>query len=128
MQLVLTPELLIEAYKQGLFPMAYSGDSPYVHWVCPEERGQLSIPNLHIPKSLEKIVKNYKTRNASYEIKINSDFRSVIEGCAQEKDDRPETWINPQIIDAYCALHEKGPVLLSGSLADIKGRLLPTIH
>ena len=108
MQLILTPELLIEAYKQGLFPMAYSGDSQYVHWVCPEERGQLPILDLHIPQSLKKLVLSNAERNVSYNIKINSDFRGVMKECALQKEDRPETWINEQIIDAYCDLHKKG--------------------
>lgn len=108
MQLILTPELLIEAYKQGLFPMAYSADSPYVHWICPEKRGQLSIEKLHISKSLKKTVLHNIKRNGPYIIKINTDFESVIRACADAREDRPETWINQPIIDAYCELHKRG--------------------
>ena len=54
MQPVLNAQLLIEAYKQGLFPMAYSAQSEHVHWLCPEQRGQLPIRDLHISKSLKK--------------------------------------------------------------------------
>jgi len=108
MQPVLTAELLIEAYKQGLFPMSYSADSPYVHWVCPQERGQLSITALHISKSLKKSVFKYIKRNDLYNIKINTDFEAVMRGCAEEQDDRPETWINEPIIEAYCDLHARG--------------------
>lgn len=103
MQLVLTPELMIEAYKQGLFPMAYNAKSDFIHWVCPEERGQLSITDLHISKSLKKAV-----RKAPYEIKINTAFQSVIESCAAQAPERPETWINQTIIDIFCKLHERG--------------------
>ena len=108
MQLVLTPELLLEAYRQGLFPMAYSAGSPYVHWICPEERGQLSIEDLHIPKSLERIVRRQINRNEAFQIKINSAFEEVIKGCAEETQERPETWINEQIIKSYCDLHVRG--------------------
>lgn len=108
MQLILTPELLIEAYKQGLFPMAYSADSPYVHWICPEERGQLPIESLHISKSLKKTVfKNIK-RNGPYIIKVDTDFEGVIRKCADARENRPETWINEPIIEAYCDLHRRG--------------------
>ena len=103
MQLVLTTELLIEAYKQGLFPMAHSRHSPYVHWVCPEERGQLPILDLYIPKSLKKTVKK-----SPYTVKVDTDFSAVIAACAAAQDDRPETWINDEIINAYTKLHEKG--------------------
>ncbi|MEZ5814605.1 MAG: leucyl/phenylalanyl-tRNA--protein transferase [Alphaproteobacteria bacterium] len=108
MELVLTPELLIDAYKQGLFPMAYSGDSAYVHWVCPEERGQLSIECLHISSSLKKtILKNIK-RNGPYAIKIDTDFTAVMRECAAMSENRPETWINEPIIEAYRKLHMRG--------------------
>lgn len=104
MQLVLTSQLLIEAYKQGLFPMSYSTESPYVHWVCPEMRGQLPIKNLHISKSLKRLIKqNIETNNL--DIRIDSDFDAIIRGCAEETEDRPESWINVQIIDAYNKLH-----------------------
>lgn len=108
MQLVLTPELLLEAYRQGLFPMAYSAGSPYVHWICPEERGQLSIEDMHIPKSLRRVVRRNTNRNASFQIKINTAFEHVIRACGEETEDRPETWINDQIVKAYCDLHTRG--------------------
>jgi len=103
MQLVLTPELILDAYSQGLFPMAYSAGSPYVHWVCPEERGQLSITNIHFSKSLKR-----KIRNEPYTIKINSDFSGVIAMCAENTDTRPETWINDSIRDVFIKLHHQG--------------------
>ncbi|MBL4805420.1 MAG: leucyl/phenylalanyl-tRNA--protein transferase [Alphaproteobacteria bacterium] len=108
MQLVLTPELLIEAYKQGLFPMAYNGDSPYVHWICPDERGQLPIFDLHISKSLKKLVRKNLKRDAAFNITVDTAFEAVMRECAASRLDRPETWINEPIIKAYCALHERG--------------------
>lgn len=103
MQLVLTPELLLEAYKQGLFPMAYSGNSPYIHWVCPEQRGQLSIEGIHIPKSLLRTLKK-----APFEIRVNTAFTAVMQKCAENTENRPETWINQPIIEIFNALHQRG--------------------
>ena len=103
MQLVLTPDLILEAYTQGLFPMSYSADSPYVHWVCPEQRGQLSILDIHLPKRLIKTI-----RNASHIIKINTDFSAVIAMCAETDETRPETWINDSIRDVFIQLHKSG--------------------
>lgn len=103
MQLVLTPELILDAYRQGLFPMAYSTKSPYVHWIFPEMRGQLSITEMHIPKRLLKTI-----RNEPYEIKINTGFEAVIRACAEKAASRPETWINDSIIDVFVALHRRG--------------------
>jgi leucyl/phenylalanyl-tRNA--protein transferase len=103
MQLVLTPELILEAYRQGLFPMAYNAESPYVHWICPEERGQLSISDIHFSKKLKKTV-----RRAPYDIRINTDFSGVIASCAENTADRPETWINDSICDVFIKLHKQG--------------------
>lgn len=103
MQLVLTTELLIEAYKQGLFPMAYSAGSPFIHWVCPELRGQLPIQNLHIPKSLRKTIKK-----GGYTVTTDKAFEAVIGLCAESNESRPETWINTPIMQAYINLHHDG--------------------
>ena len=103
MQLILTPELLMEAYRQGLFPMAYNSGSPYIHWICPEMRGQLSITDIHIPRRLLETIKK-----APFEIRINADFEAVLRGCAEPTPKRPETWINASIFKVFCDLHERG--------------------
>jgi leucyl/phenylalanyl-tRNA---protein transferase len=103
MQLILTPELLLEAYRQGLFPMAYNSGSPYIHWICPELRGQLSITEIHIPHRLEGALKH-----PPFEITINKDFEGVIEGCGEPTEKRPETWINEPIRKVFIDLHRRG--------------------
>jgi leucyl/phenylalanyl-tRNA---protein transferase len=108
MQLVLTPELLLEAYRQGLFPMAYHAESPHVHWLCPDLRGQLSITDLHIPRKLERFVRANARDNGPYHIRINTAFAAVIDACAQSTPDRPETWINPSIRKVCLQLHARG--------------------
>lgn len=108
MQTVLTTELLLEAYRQGIFPMAQSGNSDRVHWICPEMRGQLSIKEMHIPRKLARAVRQSQIRGMPYEVRIDHDFESVIRACAEVRAGRGETWINDQIIRAYCDLHEKG--------------------
>ncbi|MDH5723570.1 MAG: leucyl/phenylalanyl-tRNA--protein transferase [Alphaproteobacteria bacterium] len=111
MQIVLTPEILLEAYAQGLFPMARSGHSPYIDWYCPKNRGQLSITQLHIPKKLGRMVKKMEISGAPYEIRIDTEFESVMRNCAmtnEEEHMRKETWINEDIIKVFCKLHEMG--------------------
>ncbi len=103
MQLILTPELLMEAYRQGLFPMAYNSGSPYIHWICPDMRGQLSITDIHLPHRLEKTI-----RKKPYEIRIDTDFTGVIDGCGEPTAKRPETWINTPIRKVFCELHARG--------------------
>jgi leucyl/phenylalanyl-tRNA--protein transferase len=107
MQLVLTPELIIEAYKQGVFPMAYHAGSPYVQWICPQQRGQLDIENLYISKSLKKSV-NKAVRSENIDITINQAFGQVIAACGERSETRPETWINDQIRRVFTELHHDG--------------------
>jgi leucyl/phenylalanyl-tRNA--protein transferase len=103
MQLILTPELMLEAYRQGLFPMAYNSGSPFIHWICPDFRGQLSIPELHIPRRLKKTLKEKPFR-----VTVDKAFDAVISGCAESCETRPETWINAAIMKVFCELHERG--------------------
>ncbi len=103
MQLVLTPELILEAYAQGFFPMAYSSETPHIHWIQPEKRGQLSITDIHFPKRLIKTI-----RSEPYSIRINYDFASVISLCAETNTSRPETWINDPIRSVFIKLHHMG--------------------
>ena len=99
----ITPEIILEAYRHGIFPMADDKNSQSVNFYRPEMRGQLSIDNLHIPKKLLKQVKQ-----KPYEIKINTDFVGVIDGCADVYKDRKATWINSIIRNVFIELHGQG--------------------
>ncbi len=108
MQIVLTPEVILAAYREGIFPMADNARSNRVHWICPEMRGQISIPDMHIPKRLKRSVRQMRIAGRPYEIHINRNFEKVIHACAKETLDRPDTWINSEIVNAYCTLHRRG--------------------
>ncbi len=99
----LTSEIIIEAYARGIFPMADDESSPTVNFYRPEQRGQLSIPNIHIPKRLLKTLKQ-----APYEVKINTNFSAVIAGCADSYEGGESTWINPIIHEVFIELHAQG--------------------
>lgn len=83
--------------------MADSAHSAGVKWYAPQKRGQLSIPHLHIPRSLRKAVKKQP-----YRVTVNTAFQEVITACAAMTPERTETWINQDIIDAFCELHTHG--------------------
>jgi leucyl/phenylalanyl-tRNA--protein transferase len=83
--------------------MAESAAVEYYNFYCPEQRGQLSIPDLKIPTKLLKTVKKLP-----YQIKINHDFTGVIDGCAEAKKGRQTTWINPLIRNCFIELHAQG--------------------
>lgn len=95
----LSPEVLLFAYQQGLFPMAEGRNAKQIQWIQPEKRGIFQLGNFHISKSLRRVI-----LKKDYSITINSCFPKVIEKCA----DRSETWINDDIYNCYCKLHEDG--------------------
>ena len=99
----LSPDLVINGYKNGIFPMAESSKDPYIFWVSPEIRGIIKISDFKISKSLKKFIKK-----KNYQIKINNDFKKIMLECARVTKSRKETWINQQIIDCYTYLHKKG--------------------
>lgn len=102
-QMLLTPQILLSAYSQGLFPMSDSVDDPDFFWVSPETRGIIPLDEFHIPRSLKKVISKQR-----FEIRINTSFDKVMEECAKATGTRPSTWINKIILDAYQQLHKVG--------------------
>lgn len=98
-----TPDIILYAYHQGVFPMAESADDNTFNFYRPEMRGLLPIKSLHIPKKLLKTV-----RKAIYSVTINQAFAEIIDGCAREAKNRENTWINRPIRDVFIELHELG--------------------
>jgi leucyl/phenylalanyl-tRNA--protein transferase len=101
----LTPELIIRAYAAGIFPMAEHENSPDLFWVSPEMRGIMPLDAFHVSRSLRKTM-----RTRDFEIRVDSDFDAIIEGCATEGEDRDSTWINPTIRRLYGELFRRGYV------------------
>lgn len=95
----LTPEQLLAAYANGIFPMAEHQTDEGVFWVDPRRRGVLPLDGFHISRSLSK-----RLRKGDYSISYNRAFDEVVGGCA----DRPETWINPLLYGLYADLHRMG--------------------
>ncbi|MDF1871656.1 leucyl/phenylalanyl-tRNA--protein transferase [Vannielia sp.] len=95
----LTPDLLLQAYRMGLFPMSEGAEDEEIFWVEPRQRGIFPLDNFHISRSLARQI-----RREAFTISINRDFAGVMRGCA----DREETWINAIILDLYQQLHERG--------------------
>lgn len=95
----LTPDLLLEAYAAGVFPMSESRDDPEIFWVDPRHRGILPLDRFHMSRSLAR-----RIRREDYRVTFDSAFQQVLDGCA----DRSETWINPTIRSLCLALHRVG--------------------
>lgn len=97
----LTPELLIQAYCQGVFPMG--NDQGEIWWYDPDPRAILPLATFHVPRSLSQ-----RIRRGGFVVKLDTAFGAVITACAAPGIKRKHTWITPPIIDAYCTLHELG--------------------
>ncbi|WP_292288525.1 leucyl/phenylalanyl-tRNA--protein transferase [Marivita sp.] len=97
--MTVTPELLLQAYRAGIFPMAEHRDDPEIFWVDPRWRGVFPLNGFHISRSLAKSL-----RRDAYRVTRNMAFSDVIDACA----DRAETWINGDIRTLYQELHRSG--------------------
>lgn len=97
----LSPERLIDAYSQGIFPWYGEGDP--ILWWSPDPRLVLFPEELRISRSLKKSL-----RRRDYEIRADTAFESVMRKCAEPRKGENGTWISEQMIEAYCRLHEMG--------------------
>lgn len=98
----LSPQRLLAAYRQGIFPW-YSAGDPLLWW-SPDPRMVLFPGEMHISRSLAKTL-----RNAPYTVRLDTDFAAVIQACADTpRHGQPGTWIQPEMIAAYCELHRLG--------------------
>ena len=96
---LLSPDLLLHAYRQGIFPMAETRDAEEVFWVQPRYRGVIPLDAFHVSRSLRKTL-----RRGHLTASADRDFAGVVQGCAA----RAETWINADIFTVYQSLHAQG--------------------
>ena len=99
----ITPEVLLKAYACGIFPMAESADDPALYWIEPQSRGILPLDRVHVPRRLARTI-----RSGRFEVRIDTDYAGLIEGCAASRPGRRSTWINARIRQLYGALFEQG--------------------
>jgi leucyl/phenylalanyl-tRNA--protein transferase len=95
-------DLLVSAYASGWFPMAVADGE--IRWFSPDPRGILPLDRFHLSRRLARVL-----RSGRFSIHVNRDFEAVIRSCAlAERDDEGGTWIDAEIYESYCALHEAG--------------------
>lgn len=98
MQPILTPELLLAAYRHGYFPMPHP-ETEEIIWFNPDPRAIIPLDGFHCSRSLRRSL-----RRSNFHVTIDKDFSGVLAGCAE----RLETWINAEITEAYERLHQHG--------------------
>ncbi|WP_373974754.1 leucyl/phenylalanyl-tRNA--protein transferase [Chitinibacter sp. SCUT-21] len=97
----LAPGRVLAAYRRGIFPWFMPGEP--ILWWSPSPRMVLYPNELHIHRSLAKVL-----RNKPYRVTFDTAFRDVMQGCAEPRGAETGTWISPEMLEAYVALHEAG--------------------
>ena len=100
---LIAAEMLLLAYRSGVFPMADSREDEEVFWVEPRNRAIFPLDGFRVSRSLAKLLKQ-----ARFDIRVDGDFAGVIRECAQPRLDHPETWISEIIEASYRNLHRQG--------------------
>ena len=98
----LEPDILLAAYAEGYFPMAHP-ETGELEWFNPDPRCILPLDDLRIRRSLAR-----RVRSGRFRITSDAAFGQVMRSCANPGPGREETWIDEQLIQAYCRLGEQG--------------------
>ncbi|MEX1268489.1 MAG: leucyl/phenylalanyl-tRNA--protein transferase [Balneolaceae bacterium] len=96
---IIPPEVLLEAYSRGIFPMSETRDDNTVGWYSAKERGIIPMENFSVSSNVMRLI-----RQGRYTCKINTSFRDVVTECAS----RETTWISDLIINSFEVLHMAG--------------------
>jgi leucyl/phenylalanyl-tRNA--protein transferase len=94
---MIAPRTLLEAYSQGIFPMA--DEIGNLNWYEANPRAIVEIDDYRIPHDLKRILNRH-----AFEIHFDRGFEQVMRGCAE----RTQTWISEEIIRSYVTLHKMG--------------------
>lgn len=101
--LPLTPEILLRAYATGIFPMARNRQDRKLYWIDPDQRGVIPLDGFHVSKSLRRTL-----RRGVFEVRVDTAFQAVMRKCAEPTPERPDTWINEEIVRLFVELHDLG--------------------
>ena len=97
------PEMLLLAYRSGIFPMADGREDPEIFYVEPRRRAILPLDHFRCSRSLAKLL-----RHERFRVTCDADFAGVIAACAEPRPEHPETWISRRIEASYRVMHLAG--------------------
>lgn len=98
---MLTTDWLLDAYRHGIFP--WPSNDGWLAWWSPDPRGIIELDELHVSRRLER-----RLRSGKFTVTIDQAFEAVIDGCATAQERADETWILPEMREAYVQLHRRG--------------------
>jgi leucyl/phenylalanyl-tRNA--protein transferase len=97
---VLSTEMLLAAYCQGIFPMAMNKRGT-IGWFSPDPRALIPLDDrFHIPHGLQRALGKRR-----FDLTVDRDFEGVIRACSTA---HGSTWISRELLAAYCELHQRG--------------------
>jgi leucyl/phenylalanyl-tRNA--protein transferase len=99
----ITPDLLLQAYRIGVFPMGERRDDPKLYWLDPRLRAVLPLDGFHLPHRLARTI-----RAGRLEVSADTAFSDTVRACAEPRPGHPESWINGPIVELYTELHRRG--------------------
>jgi leucyl/phenylalanyl-tRNA--protein transferase len=105
----LSPERLLSAYRQGIFPW-FSEGQPILWWST-DPRMVLRCDDFIVSHSLKKTLRKVARSmqgNGPWQVRFDSSFERVMRACAEPRRDGPGTWISEDIVSGYCGLHRLG--------------------
>jgi leucyl/phenylalanyl-tRNA--protein transferase len=97
----LSPQTLLSAYCQGVFPMAH--EDGRIYWYDPDPRAIIPLDRFHVSRSLRRTMGQQQ-----FDIRLDSAFTAVMAACAAPAPGRENTWISEALIQAYTRLHRLG--------------------
>jgi leucyl/phenylalanyl-tRNA--protein transferase len=100
----LTPEWLLAAYSQGIFPWPSVGAGwEVLAWYSPDPRAVLELDAMHVPRRLQR-----RIRRGEFTVTWDRDFAAVVAQCAAPREAAGGTWITAEMAAAYGRLHALG--------------------
>lgn len=100
---MLRPDLLLYAYRTGLFPMADPDDDDRIFWYAPDPRAILPLDGFRVSRSLRQ-----RLRRETFSVTSDVAFEEVVAACAAPAPGREQTWISDEVARAYTELHHMG--------------------
>ena len=101
--LEITPDLLLQAYRIGVFPMGERRDDPKLYWLDPRLRAVLPLDGFHLPQRLRRTI-----RTGHFAVSADTAFADTVRACAEPRPGHPESWINEPILALYGDLFARG--------------------
>lgn len=95
----LTPQTLLRAYNEGVFPWFNEGDP--ILWWSPDPRTVIELNGLHISRRLARTI-----RSGKFRVTVNACFERVMRSCGENREGG--TWVTPDMLAAYTRLHQLG--------------------